>query len=69
MSEVKSVNVTDFNTGDVSDSSDEGGIFVIVDEKRTSSESVSVVSELTLTSSDGLGVGNSFNIIVSTESL
>jgi hypothetical protein len=69
LSEVKSVDVGDFNTGDVSDSSDEGGVFIVVDEKGTSSEIVSSVSELTLTSSDGLGGGNSFNIFESTESL
>jgi hypothetical protein len=69
LSEVKSVDVGDFNTGDVSDSSDEGGVFIVVDEKGTSSEIVSSVSELTLTSSDGLGGGDSFNIFESTESL
>lgn len=66
---VKSVDVADFNTGDVSDGSDEGDVFVVVNEKGTSSKAVSLVSELTLTSSDGLGVGNSFNIFVGTESL
>lgn len=66
---VKSVDVADFNTGDVSDSSDEGDVFVVVNKERTSSESVSLVSELTLTSSDGLGVFNSFDIFVGTESL
>jgi hypothetical protein len=69
LSEVKSVDIGDFNTGDVSDSSDEGDVFIVVDEKRSSSEIVSSVSELTLTSSDGLGGGNSFNIFESTESL
>jgi hypothetical protein len=69
LSEVKSVDVGDFNTGEVSDGSGEGGVFIVVDEKGTSSEIVSSVSEFTLTSSDGLGVGNSFNIFVSTESL
>lgn len=69
LSKVKSVNVSDFNTGKVSNSSEEVDVFVAVDEEGTSSESVSLVSELTLTSSDGLGVGNSFNIVVSTESL
>jgi len=69
LSEVKSVDVGDFNTGDVSDGSDEGGVFIVVDEKGTSSEIVSSVSEFTLTGSEGLGVGNSFNIFVSTESL
>jgi len=69
LSQVKSVDVGDFNTGDVSYSSEEGDVFVVVDEKRSFTESVSSVSELTLTSSDALGVGNSFNIFVSTESL
>jgi len=66
---VKSMDVADFNTGDVSDGSDEGDVFIVVNEKRTSSEFVSLVSELALTSSDSLGVGDSFNIFVSTESL
>lgn len=66
---VKSVDVSDFNTGEVSNSSEEGDVFVAVDKEGTSSKSVSLVSELTLTRSDVLGVGNSFNIIVSTESL
>jgi len=69
LSEVKSVDVGDFNTGDVSDGSGEGGVFIVVDEKGTSSEIVSSVSELSFTRSDDLGVGNSFNIFVSTESL
>jgi hypothetical protein len=69
LSEVKSVDIGDFNTGDVSDGSSEGGVFIGMDEKGTSSEIVSSVSEFTLTSSDGLGVGNSFNIFVGTESL
>lgn len=66
---VKSVDVADFNTGDVSDGSDEGDVFVVENEKGTSSETVSLVSELTLTSSDGLGVDNSFDVFVGTESL
>jgi len=66
---VKSVDVGDFNTGKVSNSSEEGDVFVAVNKEGTSSESVSLVSHLTLTSSDGLGVGNSFNIFVSTDSL
>jgi len=66
---VKSVDVGDFNTGEVSNSSEEGDVFVAVDKEGTSSESVSLVSELTLTRSNNLSVGNSFNIFVSTESL
>jgi len=69
LSEVKSVNVGDFNTGEISNSSEEGDVFVAVDKERSSSESVSLVSELTLTRLDNLSVGNSFNIFVGTESL
>lgn len=69
MLQVKSVDVAGLNTGDVSGSSDEVNVFVVVDKEWASSESVSLVSELSLSWSDGLGVGNSFNIFVGTESL
>jgi len=69
LSEVKSVNVGNFNTGEISNSSEEGDVFVAVDKEGSSSESVSLVSELTLTRLDNLSVGNSFNIFVGTESL
>lgn len=69
MSQVESVDVAGFDTGDVSGSSDEVNVLVAVDKEWASSESVSLVSELTLTSLDDLGVGNSFNIFVGTESL
>jgi len=68
LSQVESVNIGDFNSGDVSDSSEEVNILVAVDEEGASSESVSLVSELTLTSSDDLGFSNSFNIIIRTDS-
>jgi len=66
---VKSVDVANFNTGDVSNSSDEVDVFVSVDEEWASSESVSLVSELTLTGLDGLRGSDSFDIFVGTESL
>jgi len=69
LSKVKSVNIADFNTWDVSDSSEEVNVFVAVDEEWSSSESVSSVSHFTFTSSDGFSVNDSFNIIISTESL
>jgi len=69
LSQVKSVDIADFNTWDVSDGSEESDVFVVVNEKWASTESVSLVSEFTLTSLDGLGVGDSFNIFVGTESL
>jgi len=69
LSQVESVDIADFNTWDVSDGSEESDVFVVVNEKWALSELVSSVSELTLTSSDNLSVGNSFNIFVGTESL
>jgi len=69
LSEVKSVDIADFNTRDVSDSSEEVDVFIVVDEQGTSTEPISSVSELAFTSSDGLSVGNSFNIVVGTELL
>lgn len=69
LSQVESVDIADFNAWDVSDGLEEGGVFVVVDEEWSLSESVSSVSELTLSWSDGLGVDDSFNIIISTESL
>jgi len=69
LSQVESVDIDDFNTGEVSNSSEEGDVLVAVYEEGSSTESVSSVSELTLARSDGLGVGNSFNIFISTESL
>jgi len=69
LSQVESVDIADFNTWDVSDGSEESDVLVVVNEKWALSELVSSVSELTLTSSDNLSVGNSFNIFVGTESL
>jgi len=69
LSQVKSVDIADFNTWDVSDGSEESDVFVVVNEKWALTELVSSVSELAFTSSDDLSVGNSFNIFVGTESL
>jgi len=69
LSQVKSVDIADFNTWDVSNSSEEGDVLVVVDKEGTLTEFVSSVSELSFTSSDGLSVGNSFDVFVSTESL
>jgi len=69
LSEVKSVDIADFNTWDVSNSSEEGNVLVVVNKEGTLTEFVSSVSELSFTSSDGLSVGDSFDVFVSTESL
>jgi len=54
LSKVKSVDVGDFNTGDISNSSEESDVFIAVDEEGSSSEVVSLVSKFTLTGSDVL---------------
>jgi len=69
LSQVESVNVADLNAWDVSDGSEESDVLIVVDEEWTFTESVSSVSELALTGSNDLSVGNSFNIFVGTESL
>lgn len=69
MSNVKSVNVEEINTRDVSDGSLEALALVITNNERTSSVLESSVSELTLTSSDLLGVSNSEDILSNSESL
>lgn len=69
MSNVKSVNVEEINTRDVSDGSLEALALVITNNERTSPVLESSVSELTLTSSDLLGVSNSEDILSNSESL
>lgn len=69
LSKVKSVDVADFNSWDVSDGSKESDILVVVDKEWAFTKPVSSVSELALTGSNDLGVGDSFNIFVGTEFL
>ena len=57
------------NTGDVSQSAEKDSGLVVDNEERTSSELVSSVSLLSLTSSDGSGLDATFNIFVGAESL
>jgi len=66
---VKSVDIADVNSWDVSDSLEDVGIFVVVDEERSLSDLVSLVSELSNTGSQSLGGIDSFNIFISTDSL
>jgi len=56
-------------TWNVSQGSGEGDVLVSVNDERTSSELISSVSDLSLTSSDSLGVNNLEDIIVSTNCL
>jgi len=66
---VKSVDVADINTLDVSDSLDEVDVFIAVDKEGSSSDLQSLVSELSLSWSDGDGISNSVDIINSSDSL
>lgn len=69
MFKVKSVDVADINTLDVSDSSDEVDVFVAVDNEGSSSDLQSLISELSLSWSNGDGFGDSVDIIKSTDLL
>jgi len=67
--EVKSGDVADIDSWDVSDSSEEVDVFVGVDEKRASSDLESLISDLSNSWSEGFVVGNSFNIFPGTDLL
>lgn len=69
LSEVKSVDVADFNTGEVSNGLGELLALAVVNEKRTLSKLVVLSSHLSLTSSLGLGVNDSGDVSVDTSSL
>lgn len=66
---VESVDVADFNAWDVSDGLEELDVLVGVDEEWATTDSVSSVSDLATTSAEGLGVGNSFDVLLETEGL
>lgn len=62
LEEVKSADMSNFNSGNVSKSLNEGDIGTTVDNQRSSSGSVSSVSELSFSSSNLDGVNNLLNI-------
>lgn len=62
LEEVESADVNSLNTWDVSQGSDKRDILAAIDNKRSSSGSVSSVSELSKTSSNLDGVGNLLDI-------
>lgn len=66
---VKSVDVGNIDSGDVSDSSDEVDVFVSVDDQGTSSNSGSLVSQFADSGSEGSGFSDSVNIIDGTDLL
>jgi hypothetical protein len=69
LEEVKSVNVDEVNTGEVSGGSLDALVFLTVNDQRTSAEDVSGVSHLTVASSDFLGVSGSLDVFTSTNVL
>jgi len=66
--EVESADVSELNTRDVSESLVQRGLSV-VDDQGAASLNITTVSELTLTSSDLLGVNHSLDISISVEGL
>ena len=67
LEEIESADVNSLNTGDVSQGSDKRNVLSTVDNKWSSSGSVSSVSEFTETSSNLDGVGNFLDIIESSD--
>lgn len=62
LKEVKSADMSDFDSGDVSESLDEGNIGTAVDDQRSSSGSVSSVSVFSFSSSDLDGINDFLDI-------
>jgi len=67
--EGESINVGNFNTGDISEGLDEFDVLVGVHNKGSFLHSVSSVSHLSFTSSQRFGVDNFLDIFVASESL
>jgi len=69
LSEVKSSDINDFNTRDVSDGLGELSAFTVVNKEWTLSDLVVVASGFSNTRSGGLGVNDLFDVVVNTNSL
>lgn len=71
LEEVKTVDVAEIQTLDVAEGSDKGIVstLLVVDEERASTLDITSVSGLTLTSADGVGVSNTFQVSTSSEGL
>jgi hypothetical protein len=69
LEEVKSVNVDEVNTGEVSGGSLDALVLLTVDDQGASAENVSGVSQLTVASSDFLGISGSLDVFTSTNVL
>lgn len=69
LEEVKSVNVDEVDTWEVSGDSLHAFVLLTVDDQGTASEDVSGVSEFTMASSDLLGISASLHVLTSTDAL
>jgi hypothetical protein len=69
LEEVNSVHVDKVNTGEVSGGSLDTLVLLTVDDQRASAENVSGVSQLTVASSDFLGISGSLDVFTSTNVL
>lgn len=66
--QVKSIDIGDFNTGNISESFNEFNILIRVHNKGSFFSLVSLVSEFTLSGSEGLAINNFLNVFESSES-
>lgn len=67
--EVQSVDISDFNTRDVSESLNEFDVFVSIDDEGSFLDLVSFVSQFSFSSSQGLGVNDLLDVFVGSEFL
>lgn len=67
--QVKSVDISDLNTGDISESLDQLDVLIRVHDQRSFLHLVSLVSELALSGSQGLAVDNFLHVFEGSEAL
>jgi hypothetical protein len=65
----KSVNIGDFDSGDVSEGLDEFDVFVGVNDEGSFSDSVSSVSHFSFSGSESFGVNNFLDVFINSKSL
>lgn len=69
LEEVESVDIDDFDSGDISEGFDQLGVLVEVDNQRALSDSVSLASEFAVASSDASAVNNFLDVLECSDSL
>lgn len=67
--QIQTVNISGFDTGDVSESLHESHVFVGVHDQRSLLLLISFISDFSSTGGDGLGVNHLLDVFVSAESL